>query len=233
MADGERRLVYEGRGARRDVYRVGESLILKLIRPQTELTFRSVENESIALIQTARLPQTPTLHYRGLVDIYSSDSVTLTVECLLMSYGGPSYDKLLREWCARPFSLVVANFFFSAIFDLIMMMFDGQTFDIGYSDTHTANICTLSHPDAHVPGNNIPSVACDAEGVSGTRWKRSTFNGVCEDLISDFELHFANARDESWHFLSRATSTYLADFFRRNGNDPLDSARALSCSVFA
>ena len=51
LADGERRLVYEGRGARRDVYRVGESLILKLIRPQTELTFRSMEHESIALRQ--------------------------------------------------------------------------------------------------------------------------------------------------------------------------------------
>ena len=155
LSDGERRLVCEGRGARRDVYRVGESLILKLIRPQTELTFRSVENEAIALIQTAHLPQTPTLHYRGLVDVYSSDSVTLTVECSLMSYAGPSYDKLLHEWRARPFNLVVANFFVSAIVDLITMMFDGQTFDIGYSDTHAANICTLSDPAKHVLGNSV------------------------------------------------------------------------------
>ena len=70
LVDGERRLVYEGRGARRDVYRVGGTLILKLIRPETEVSFRSMENESIALKQTASLPQTPTLHYQGLVDIH-------------------------------------------------------------------------------------------------------------------------------------------------------------------
>ena len=56
LVDGERKLVYEGRGAHRDVYRVGETLILKLIRRDTELSFRSVENDSIALIQTACLP---------------------------------------------------------------------------------------------------------------------------------------------------------------------------------
>ena len=227
LADGEHRLVYEGRGARRDVYRVGGTLILKLIRPETEVSFRSMENESRALKQTASLPQTPTLHYQGPVDIHSPNSVTLTVECLLMSYGGPSYDKLLHEWCARPFNLVVANFFFSAIFDLITMMFDGQTLDIGYGDMHTGNISTLSNPGAHVPGNNVPSVICDAEAVSGTRWKRSVFNGVCEDMVSDFRLHFSNARDESWCFLSGAMSTYLADFFKQNGNDPLDSVRDL------
>jgi hypothetical protein len=49
LEDGEHRLVFEGRGRHRDVYRVGETLILKLIRPQTELTQRSMQNESVSL----------------------------------------------------------------------------------------------------------------------------------------------------------------------------------------
>ena len=185
-----------------------------------------METEWIALTQTARLPQTPTLHYRGFVDIDSSDSVTLTVECLLMSYAGPSYDKLLHEWCAKPFNLAVANFFVSAIVDLITTMVHGQTFDIGFCNMLTANICTLSDPAKHVLGNSVPSIICDAEGVSGRKWSRSVFNDVCEDMILDFELHFAKARDPSWTFLGEIMSRDTADFFKQNGNDLLDAVRS-------
>ena len=233
LDDGERRLVFEGRGAHRDVYRVGSSLILKQFKPQTELTEHSVEYERSALNSTARLPQTPSLYYRGSVHIYannadvtSSDSVTLTVEGLLMSYAGPSYDKLLHEWRARPFNLAVANFFVSAMIDLISMMFDGQTFDISYTDTHTANISTLSDPAKHVPGQNVPSVICDAEGVSGRKWPRSVFNDVCQEMFMDFEIHFASARHESWRFLGERMSVYTRDFFKQNANDPFDAVRS-------
>ena len=103
LEDGEHRLVFEGRGRHRDVYRVGETLVLKLIKPEIESKQGSMEQESDVLKNTSRLPQTPSLHHRGSVHIYAnnvgfkpSDSVTLTVEGLLMSYAGPSYDKLLQ-----------------------------------------------------------------------------------------------------------------------------------------
>ena len=233
LEDGAHSLVFEGRGRHRDVYRVGETLVLKLIKPEIESKELSMKQESDVLKNTARLPQTPSLHYRGSVHIYAnkvdskpSDSVTLTVEGLLMSYEGPSYDKLLHEWCARPFNLVAANFFVSAIIDLISMFFDGQDFGIGYSDMHTANICTLSDPAKHVSGQNVPSVICDAEGVSGRKWCRSVFDSVCQEMISDFELHFANARHESWRFLGDRMSVYTRDFFKQNTNEPLDAVRS-------
>ena len=53
LEDGERRVVFEGRGAHRDVYRVGSSMVLKLIRPETEEREHSHENEAIALRATA------------------------------------------------------------------------------------------------------------------------------------------------------------------------------------
>jgi len=233
LQDGEHRLVYEGRGCHRDVYRVGETLILKLTRLEIESKERSMEHESDVPKNHVFLPQTPILYYRGFAHIYShnanvtsSDSVTLTVECSLMSYAGPSYDKLLHEWCARPFSLVAGNFFVSAIIDLISMFFDGQTLHIGYCGMHTANICALSDPAEHVLGNRVPSVICDAERVCGRRWPRSEFNSVCENLISDFEFQFANARDESWHFLGQAIAFHTADFFKLYSNDPLDAVKS-------
>jgi hypothetical protein len=95
LVDGEHKLVYEGRGAHRDVYRVGETLILKLIRRDAELSFRSMENDSIALIQTACLPLSLSLQCRGSVGVCSCHSVTLTVDCLarsLMSQTALRYD---------------------------------------------------------------------------------------------------------------------------------------------
>ena len=89
---GSTNLCVNDHGTSRDVYRVGETSILKLI---TRLSFRSVENDSIALIQTACLPLSLSLQCRGSVGICSCQSVTLTVDCLarsLMSQTALRYD---------------------------------------------------------------------------------------------------------------------------------------------
>ena len=99
---GSADLCMNDRGISRDVYRVGETLILKLIRRDTELSFRSMENDSIALIQTACLPLSLSLQCRGSVGICSCRSVTLTVDCLarsLMSQTALRYDSWQLSFC--------------------------------------------------------------------------------------------------------------------------------------
>ena len=89
------------------------------------------------------------------------------------------------------------------------MIFDGVSAEIAYSDLHTANISTPADPGEHVPGNNVRSVVCDAEGIGAGKWARSVFNSVCDDMINDFEFQFSLARDKSWRFVAQEFSVYL------------------------
>ena len=72
-----------------------------------------------------------------------------------------------------PYNHVVANFFVSAYQDLGCICIDGRSLMISYSDLHTANISTLKDPADHVPGQRVPCVTCDAEGVSFGQFPRS------------------------------------------------------------
>ena len=90
---------------------------------------------------------------------------------------------------------------------------------IAYSDLHTANICTKAEPTAHTPGTSVLCVICDAEGVAPTQWDRSTFNKCCNDMIADFELQCANARDRSWNFMAVLIGNNLTRFVINNGQD--------------
>ena len=64
LADGERQAVYEGRGGRRDVYRVGETFALKPCATKREQIHNSNQLEAAALQATQHLPQTPILYYK-------------------------------------------------------------------------------------------------------------------------------------------------------------------------
>ena len=90
---------------------------------------------------------------------------------------------------------------------------------IAYSDLHTANICTKAEPTAHTPGTSVLCVICDTEGVAPTQWDRSTFNKCCNDMIADFELQCANARDRSWNFMAVLIGNNLTRFVINNGQD--------------
>ena len=93
----------EGRGAHRDVYRIGADRFMKLCDPIKEAKERSNESEVKALKATVHLSSIPTLFLHGSCDVQtrqfrgSSNSVTLKVDCVIMSYSGPSMDKLTHR----------------------------------------------------------------------------------------------------------------------------------------
>ena len=115
LEDGEHHGVYEGRGAFRDVYRIGEGVIMKLIDRTRERNNGSNAKEVAALQATANLAHTPALSYHGPCNIQtrqyrgSSNSVTLEVNCVLMTYSGPSMDKLMHREFGLPYDHYVAN----------------------------------------------------------------------------------------------------------------------------
>ena len=227
LVDGAHDAVYEGRGSYRDVYRIGEGLIMKLIDRARENASKSNAREVEALKATVHLASTPVLFYHGDCVIQtkqfrgSSNSVTLVVNCVIMSYSGPSMDKLMHREFGLPYDHYVANFFVSAYRDLSILCIDGRSTMIAYSDLHTANICTKADPTAHTPGTSVPCVICDAEGVASTLWDRSTFNRCCDDMLADFELQCANARDGSWNFMAVLIGNNLSRFFKNNGQEDM------------
>ena len=167
LPDGQRDASYEGRGACRDVYRVGEGFVLKLCKIEVEARSQCNQHEAAALLATQLLPQTPLLYFDGFCAVEGSgqgdagsDSVTLLVRCLLVSYGGPSFEKLMHKYFALPCDLTVAEFFVAAYHDLAMMVVDGVGQQIAYSNLRTGNVSTLSDPTQHVPGERSPTCHC-------------------------------------------------------------------------
>jgi hypothetical protein len=233
LANGRHSAVYEGRGAHRDVYRVDENYILKLEADKSVRINHSNALEAQSLIATKDLPQTVDLYYHGSVvieyrGIRNSTTVvhTLTVDGLLQGSGGLTYDRLMHKYMAMPMTPRMANFFLSAYRDLSVMVIDGVSQNIAYSDMHTANVGTRANPENHVPGNPIASVVVDAEGVQRTQWSRSVFNSGGDDMLGDFELQCQMARHDSWHFLGELLNKYLSRFFKEQGADDLTTVRS-------
>ena len=181
FSDGAREAIYEGRGAHRDVYRVG-SFILKLSTDAKERLFESNELEAKCLRSTEQLPQTPSLIFEGRCTTETKafrgsqlNCITQSVNCIITTFAGPSLDNLMHKFFAMPYKHTIANFFVSAYQDLGVMCVDGRHLTIAYSDMHTVNVSALSKPEEHVPGNRVPCVICDAEGVTLGSYARSVF----------------------------------------------------------
>ena len=222
LPDGRYDASYEGRGAHRDVYRIGD-IIMKLSTPVKENNIGSNRLEAEALKKTKDLQQTASLLFEGTCVIESrafrnsqSNCITHTVSCLLMTYVGPSFDKLTHRCFGNPYDHTVANFWVSAYQQLGIMCIDGRSHKIAYSDLHTANTNTLCDPNRQVPGSSISCVICDAEGVSLGEYTRSVFNGCCDNMIADFELQCDMAIDESWKFMAVSMNKFFR-WQRRDG----------------
>ena len=127
-----------------------------------------------------------------------------------MSYGGLSLDKLTHRCFAMPYNHVVANFV-SAYQELAIVCIDGRTLQIAYSDMRTANISTLSEPSNHIPGQRVPCVVVDAEGVALGSYTRSVFNSCCDAMMADFELQCDTTLDHGWRFLSGLLSKFFTN----------------------
>ena len=231
LPDGRHDASYEGRGAHRDVYRIGD-IIMKLSIFSKENTIGSNRLEAAALKTTNDLQQTPRLLFEGTCNIESkqfrnsrSNCITHTVSCLLMTYVGPSFDKLMHRCFGNPYDHTVANFWVSAYQQLGVMCIDGRSHKIAYSDLHTANISTLCDPYSHSPGQTVLSVVCDAEGVALGEYSRSVFNGCCDNMIADFVLQCNMARDPSWKFMAASITKFLGNFFKSHGNVEIDVLR--------
>ena len=119
LSDGRHDAFYEGRGAHRDVYRIG-NIIMKLSTFAKEDNIGSSRLEAEALKKTKDLQQTPRLLFEGTCIIESkqfrnsqNNCITHTVSCLLTTYVGPSFDKLMHRCFGNPYDHTVANFWVS------------------------------------------------------------------------------------------------------------------------
>ena len=142
-----------------------------------------------------------------------------------MTYVGPSLDKLMLRCFRNPYNHTIANFFVSAYQELGIMCIDGRSLKIAYSDLRTANISTLCDPDLRIPGQRVPCVICDAEGVALGEYTRSVFNVRCDNMIADFELQCNMAKDESWKFMALSINKFFRNFFKVHGNVEMDVVR--------
>ena len=227
LADGQRDAVYVARGACRDVYRIGESIVLKLCTHEND----SNPQEVAALQATQHLPQTPVLFFHGDCDIVT-DSITLTVSCLLASYEGWSLDRLMHMYFALPFSLTTANFFVSAYQDLAMMVIDGVAQQISYTDLHTANVATQADPTQHMLGAQGDLVVVDTEAVGQGVLPRHAFNCHLDSMIGDIELQCAFARHKSWRFFGSLITKHLNGFFKNTAQHDLVTVRTICLERF-
>ena len=76
----------------------------------------------------------------------------------------------MHKYFASPYDHTFAEFFLTAYHDLATMVFDGVQQNTAYADLRSANVSTLSDPTQHIPGEQIPLVIVDAEGVGRGRW---------------------------------------------------------------
>ena len=155
LPDGRHHAAYEGRGAHRDVYRIGEGFVLKLCMSESEERHQCNHHEAAALQATHQLPQTPLLYFNGVCAVEGLDSVTLVARALLVSYGGSSFAKLTHKYFALPYDRTVAEFFVTAYHNLATMVIDGIQQNIAYTDLHTSSISALSDPTQYVPWDNL------------------------------------------------------------------------------
>ncbi len=224
IQDGRYNAQYEGRGAHRDVYKLG-NYILKLERPDPQGGFPSNREEANSLQITADLPQTAAFYHIGDVTIEDSESRTFIVNGLLQGYGGVTYDKLIHKHRTSKLSLQMASFLIAAYRELAAMVIDGVQQNIAYGDMHSANIATLADPTTHTEGSSVQSIVVDAEGVRRTQWTRSVFNTCGDQMIADLELQCNRAQHPSWRLLGVYVSLYLNRVFKEQGNDDLASVR--------
>ena len=153
LQDGKHEASYEGRNAHRVVYRIGTVIT----QPREDTS--SNQLEAACLKQTRNLEQTPRLLFEGKCVIQGKqcgsshvNCITQTVSCLLMTYVGPSFDKLMHRFFGMPYNHAVANFFVSAYQDLGCTCIDGRSLMVAYSDLLTTNINSLKDPTEHLPG---------------------------------------------------------------------------------
>ena len=232
VPNGQRDASYEGRGAHRDVYRIGEGFVLKLCTSDSEERHQCNHHEAAALQATRQLPQTPLLYFNGVCAVEGFDSVTLVVRALLVSYGGSSFAKLMHKYFALPYDRTVAEFFVTAYHNLTTLVIDGAQQGITYTDLQTSDISTLSDPTQHVPWDTIPIVFVDAEGIRFAMLDRAVFNRCVDDMISCFELRCACAQHPSWHFLAKEVSNTLLALFRKHGNLDFGALRTICGQMF-
>jgi hypothetical protein len=231
VPDGRYMGVYEGRGAHRDVYKVG-NYILKLERKDAEGRYASNTEEARSLQLTADLPQTVAFYHVGDVTISGAEPQPLIVNGLLQGYGGVTYDKLIHQHGKSKLSLQMASFLISAYRELALMVIDGVQLNIAYGDMHTANIATLMDPAKHRHGQAVPSIVVDAEGVRREQWSRSTFNKCADEMLVDLELQCSKALHPTWNLLGHYMNTYVNMIFRQQGQDDLASVRERVCTRF-
>ena len=231
LQDGEHEACYIGRGAHRDVYRVGD-VIMKLAAIATDNQYCSNFMEAEALKSTEALEQTPRLFFHGVCCIKSKQCssspvkcITQTVSCILTTYAGPSLDELMYSCFGVPYDHTVANFFVSAYQELGVMCIDGRRLMIAYSDLHSASVNTSKDPIDHVIGQRVPCMIGNAERLSLGEYTRSVFNAVCDTMIADFELQCSMARDSSWKFIAPLINQHLGRFFRLRGKLEVDVLR--------
>ena len=224
VPDGRYMGVYEGRGAHRDVYKVG-NYILKLERKDDEGRSASNTEEARSLQLTADLPQTVAFYHVGDVTISGAEPQPLIVSGLLQGYGDVTYDKLIHQHGKSKLSLQMASFLITAYRELALMVIDGVQLNIAYGDMHTANIATLMDPAKHRHSQAVPSIVVDAEGVRREQWTRSTFNKCADEMLVDLELQCSKAPHPTWNLLGHYMNTYANRLFREQGQDDLASVR--------
>jgi hypothetical protein len=180
---------------------------------------------------TQHLPQTPVFFFYRDFDIVTN-SITLTVSCLLASYEGTSIDRLMHMHFAFPFNLTTANFFVSAYQGPAMMVIDGVAQQASYTDLHTANVATQAEPTQRVLGERVEVVIVDTEAVGQGVLPRHVFNCHLDSMIGDIDLQCAFAEHESWHVFGPLITKHLTSFFKNNAQHDLDSVRRICLERF-
>ena len=196
LADGKHDAVFVARGACRIVYRIGESLVLKLSTYDSERRSVSIWEEAASLEATQHLSQTPVFMFAGFCHIVT-DSITLLERCLLTSYEGVSLDRLMQVHFALPYNHTTACFFVTAYQELAIMVIDGVVDRLCYVDLHTANVATQAEPTQHVLGEHIKVIILGTEGVRQGVLSRRAFNYYLDSLFDDIEQQCAYAAHES------------------------------------
>ena len=232
LADGPHPAFLDARDDFRDIYRIGECFTLKLCRCESENQHKRNHREAYALQKAQRLRQTPTMYFDGDCTIEGSDSVTLQVKCLLLSYGGPSFATLMQKHFSSPYDHTVAEFIVTAYHDLAMLALAGSSLQIAYSNLLADNVSTLTEPTKYVSGDQVHIVIVNAEGVVLDEFSRPVFNDCCDATLTDFGLHCAWAAHSSWHFVGEEVHTCFHRFFEENGQEDLDIVTVRCAQAF-
>jgi hypothetical protein len=227
LANGKHDAVFVARGACRDVYRIGGSVVLKLSRRKDKSNWE----EFASLQATQHLSQTPVFLFAGYCHIVA-DSITLSVTCLLTSYEGVSLDRLMQMHFALPCNPTSAGFFVTAYQELAIMVIDGVADRLCYVDLHTANVATQAEPTQHVLGEHIKVIILGTEGVVQGLLSRHAFNCYLDRLFDDIEQQCASAAHESWHFFCPLIGKYFKNFFKNTSQLDLDTVRMICLKTF-